>query len=36
MKDEVNFCLLTNVEGFFQIDTIILGVCSQACANYLK
>ena len=29
-------CLLINVEGFFQTNTIILGVCGQACPNYLK
>ena len=36
MKDEVDFLPADKyVEGFFQIDTIILGVCGHACPNYL-
>ena len=30
------FCLVANVKGFFKIDTVILGVSGQACANYVK
>ena len=33
MKDEVGFCLLINVKGFFKF---IHHLCSQACPKYLK
>ena len=36
MKDEVHFLPADKCWRFFQIDTIILGVCGQACPNYLK
>ena len=36
MKDEVDFLPADKCWRFFQIDTIILGVCGQACPNYLK
>ena len=36
MKDEVDFLPTDKCWSFFQIDTIILGVCGQACPNYLK
>ena len=36
MKDEVDFLSADKCWRFFQIDTVILGVCGQACANYLK
>ena len=36
MKDEVDFLPADKCWSFFQIDTIILGVCGQACPNYLK
>ena len=36
MKDEVDFLPADKCWRFFQIDTIILGVCDQACLNYLK
>ena len=36
MKDEVDFLPTDKCWSFFQIDTIILGVCGQACLNYLK
>ena len=35
-KDEVDFLPADKCWRFFQIDTIILGVCGQACPNYLK
>ena len=35
MKDEVDFLPADKCWRFFQIDTIILGVCGQACPNYL-
>ena len=34
--DEVDFLPADECWRFFQIDTVILGVCGQACANYLK
>ena len=36
MKDKVDFLPTDKCWSFFQIDTIILGVCGQACPNYLK
>ena len=36
MKDEVDFLSADKCWRFFQIDTVILGVCDQAFANYLK
>ena len=33
MKDEVDFLV---AKGFFQIDTIILGLCGEACPVYPK
>ena len=36
MKDEVDFLPADKCWRLFQIDTIILGVCGQACPNYLK
>ena len=36
MKDEVDFLPDDECWMFFEIDTIILGVCNQACPNYLK
>ena len=36
MKDEVDFLPADKCWRFFQIDTIILGVCGQASPNYLK
>ena len=36
VKDEVDFLLAGKCQRFFQIDTIILGVCCQACPNYPK
>ena len=36
MKDEVEFFAADKRQRFFQIDTIILGVCGQACPNYPK
>ena len=36
MKDELDFLPADKRWRFFQIDTIILGVCGQACPNYLK
>ena len=36
MKDEVDFLPDDEWWMFFEIDTIILGVCNQACPNYLK
>ena len=36
MKDEVDFLPTDKCWSFFQIDTIILGVCWKACPNYLK
>ena len=34
MKDEIFFLPADKCWTFFQIDTIILGVCDQACPNY--
>ena len=34
--DEVDFLSADQSWKFFQIDTIILGMCGQACPNYLK
>ena len=36
IKDEVDFLPADKCWRFFQIDTIILGVCGQACPNYPK
>ena len=36
VKDEVDFLLADKCQTFFQIATIILGVCGQACPNYPK
>ena len=36
MKDEVYFLPLDKCWKFFQINTIISGVCGQPCPNYLK
>ena len=36
VKDEVDFLLADKHQRFLQIDTIILGVCGQACPNYPK
>ena len=36
MKDEVDFLPADKSWRFFQNDTIILGVCGQACPNDLK
>ena len=36
MKDEVYSLPLDKCWKFFQIDTIISGVCGQPCPNYLK
>ena len=35
MKDEVDYLPADKCWRFFQIDTINLGVCGQACPNYL-
>ena len=35
-KNEVDFLLADKHQRFLQIDTIILGVCGQACPNYPK
>ena len=35
MKDEVEFLLADKRQRFLQIDSIILGVCGQACPNYM-
>ena len=34
MKDEVDFLPVDKHERFLQINTIILGVCGQACPDY--
>ena len=36
VKDEVDFLLADKHERFLQIDTLILGLCGQACPNYSK
>ena len=36
MKDEVAFLSTDKCQRFLQIDTVILGVCGQACPNYPK
>ena len=36
MKDEVDFLSADKLQMFLQIDTVILGVCGQACPNYTK
>ena len=36
MNDENDFLPADKCWMFFQIDTIIIGVCGQACPNYLK
>ena len=36
MKGEVDFLPAGKPQKFLQIDTIILGVCSQACSNFPK
>ena len=34
--DEDDFLSADQSWKFFQIDTIVLGMCGQACPNYLK
>ena len=34
MKDEVDFLFTDKRQRFLQVDTIILGVCGQACPSY--
>ena len=36
VKDEVDFLSADKHQRFFQVDTIILGRCGQACLIYLK
>ena len=36
VRDEVDFLHADKHQRFLQIDTIILGVCGQACPNYPK
>ena len=36
MKDEVDFLPADKHQIFLESDTIILGVCGQACPNYPK
>ena len=36
VKVEVDFLPVDKRQRFLQIDSIILGVCGQACLNYLK
>ena len=36
MKDKVDFLPAEKYWSFFQIDTIILGVCGEACPFYQK
>ena len=36
VKDEVDFLCADKLQRFLQIDTIILGLCGQACPNYPK
>ena len=36
VKDEVDISSADKLQRFFQIDTIILGVCDQVCLNYTK
>ena len=36
MKEKVDFLPADNHKRFVQIDTIILGLCGEACPNYLK
>ena len=36
IKDEVDFLPADKYWMFFQTDTIILGMCGQACPNYLN
>ena len=36
VKGEVDFLLADKPQRFLQIDTIALGVCSQACPDYPK
>ena len=36
VKDEVDFLPADKRQRFLQIDTIILGVCGQACPSYTK
>ena len=36
MKDEVDFLPAEKHQRFLRIYAIILGVCDQACPNYLK
>ena len=36
VNDEVDFLSMDKYQGFLQFDTIILGVCSQACPIYPK
>ena len=35
MKGGVDFLPVDKHQKFLQVDTIILGVCGQACPNYL-
>ena len=36
MGNEVDFLPADKYESFLQVDSITLGVCSQACPKYLK
>ena len=36
MGDEVDFLHVDKHESFLQVNTITLGVCSQACSKYPK
>ena len=36
VKDEVDFLSADKHQKLLQIDTIVLGVCGQACPNYPK
>ena len=35
-ENEVDFLFLDKHQRFLQVDAIILGMCGQACPNYLK
>ena len=36
MNDAIDFLPADKCRTFYQIDTIILGMCGQACPNYVK
>ena len=36
MEDEVDFLPADEHESFLQVDSVNLGVCSQACPTYIK